>query len=902
MKVLLISDPNLNKSAAAMDVGVGSFSDPIEHQGIAHFLEHMLFMGTEKYPEVDEYNQFLNKHQGYSNAYTSSEHTNYFFEVNHDAFDGALDRFAQFFIAPTFDAHFVKRERLAVNSEHEKNLENDGWKVRQLFRNLHKEGHPIQKFSTGDSTTLAQTDRATLIKFYEEHYSADIMRLTLLSPLPTEKLSKLAHTLFAEVANRQHTRENFDSVIFEQKELPRLIQVKPIKDLHNIEFVFAVPSQHKNWESKPSHTVSHLLGHEGEGSLLSLLKKEGLANKLSAGERSYTFAGTFHVDIELSEKGVKEWKRVAEAFFAYVKILRSEELRPYIFDELKTMADLDYFYKEHREGGDLASYFASRMQIHPGEDIEKRDDLLFKLDNKQYNEFLSYITVANLNVILTDKNVETDKLEPIYKTAYSVHKLSNELQQRLNKIQVSDALTLPNENLYIPSKLNTHFNEKGEAAKLLINNENMQFWFQKDSSFHLPKGGLRIDILTPIVNGSAKERILSFLYQEALSETLNEWKYMVTLGGLDFSFQRNSRGFALYIDGYSEKIPLLLSELSQKLTHIAISKERFELIKNDYKRKLDNLKHLSAYQQSLYELSFLSEKNKIHYKSYYDPKKQVDLVSPITLEDLHSFTKSVFTTVAFEGAAYGSLDEKEIRNGVSNLAKTLGGKALAKDLYPEDTMIAVPQGKDFYILRNNPTNNHSWVQSAQFGAHSYRLNAILRIGLAHLSPNFFTSLRSKQQLGYVVTAHMLFHQKVLGMRFLIQSSDHTPTVIANKVNTWKQEALKEMAKIPAEEFEVYRNAVITELSEEDKTMADKLNTLFFEAITMKEAFGYKQKVIQEAQTITQQETVEAFTNALNKDAATLAVYLYSDEIKQQQPASGKEILDVAIFKKSASTY
>jgi hypothetical protein len=73
--VLLISDPTTDKSAAALDVRVGHLSDPAELPGLAHFLEHMLFMGTKKYPDENEYNVFLAQHGGSSNAYTDTEDT-----------------------------------------------------------------------------------------------------------------------------------------------------------------------------------------------------------------------------------------------------------------------------------------------------------------------------------------------------------------------------------------------------------------------------------------------------------------------------------------------------------------------------------------------------------------------------------------------------------------------------------------------------------------------------------------------------------------------------------------------------------------------------------------------------------------------------------------------------------
>lgn len=70
----------------------GSLSDPENISGLAHFCEHMLFLGTEKYPKENEYSQFLSEHAGSSNAFTSGEHTNYYFDVSHEHLQGALDR------------------------------------------------------------------------------------------------------------------------------------------------------------------------------------------------------------------------------------------------------------------------------------------------------------------------------------------------------------------------------------------------------------------------------------------------------------------------------------------------------------------------------------------------------------------------------------------------------------------------------------------------------------------------------------------------------------------------------------------------------------------------------------------------------------------------------------------
>lgn len=110
-------DENVRPSAVALSVKVGYFADPFEVAGLAHFLEHMLFMGTKKYPGENEWEKFVSQHGGYSNASTDAEHTIYQFEINHKHLPEALDRFAQFFIAPLFHEGSSEREMKAVDSE-----------------------------------------------------------------------------------------------------------------------------------------------------------------------------------------------------------------------------------------------------------------------------------------------------------------------------------------------------------------------------------------------------------------------------------------------------------------------------------------------------------------------------------------------------------------------------------------------------------------------------------------------------------------------------------------------------------------------------------------------------------------------------------------------------------------
>ena len=182
IRVLLISDSDSQQAAAALDVHVGSFSDPVDLPGLAHFCEHMSFLGTKKHSEEDGFSKFLSSHGGSANAYTDAEDTLYYFDVNAEYMSEALDRFSQFFIAPLFSASATERELNAIESEHSKNINNNGFRVFQLGRDYANPAHVLNRFATGNKDTLDTIPRSkgidvreALLSFHEKYYSASLI-------------------------------------------------------------------------------------------------------------------------------------------------------------------------------------------------------------------------------------------------------------------------------------------------------------------------------------------------------------------------------------------------------------------------------------------------------------------------------------------------------------------------------------------------------------------------------------------------------------------------------------------------------------------------------------------------------------------------------------------------------
>ncbi|KAJ2673924.1 hypothetical protein IWW42_002054 [Coemansia sp. RSA 1085] len=154
MMVLYTSDPDASKAAASLSVNVGSFVDPPEFQGLAHFLEHAIHLGSTKYPGANEYQVFIQSNQGHMNAETCKERTTYHFTISSNAFAEALDRFSQLFISPLFDKGRVQKELHAVDSESKGNLQNLVEQENSVIRSLLDPAHPASKYSCGNLETL----------------------------------------------------------------------------------------------------------------------------------------------------------------------------------------------------------------------------------------------------------------------------------------------------------------------------------------------------------------------------------------------------------------------------------------------------------------------------------------------------------------------------------------------------------------------------------------------------------------------------------------------------------------------------------------------------------------------------------------------------------------------------
>ncbi len=818
LKVVLLSDPKLNVSSAALAVGVGSLADPPQRQGLAHFLEHMLFLGTEKYPDVTDFDAYLQRNSGRNNAYTADDRTNYHLEIRHAAFEGALDRFSQFFIAPRFDARFTEREMNAVASEHQKNLENDLWRENQLATVAYTPGHPARHFGTGSRQTLDGVTRDELLAFYNAHYSANRMTLALTGAASLDQLERWARQYFAAVPNRQLPPLVYPADYLPRKPALRVLRMEPIKDLRQMHLEFALPGLYDGWPNKSAELLGLAFGSEGPGSLLAQLKAEGLATSLSAGAQPATRQyGSLELQIGLTPQGLQRAERVLQLVFANARLWREQGLPPQLFKERQTLAQLDERYRDKGEGAALAASLANLAMDYPLALAERVPYLWLQEDPAAFQALLARVVPDNLLVTLVAKGQPADRTEPVYGTRYSYAEDGGAAYAALLQPPTVAGLHRPAPNPFVPA----HTELQALQPAHLIDTPALSLYHAQDSEFQRPQAAYLLRHRLPRSMASTRTAVLLRFYEAALNEALNETTSAAAEAGQRFMLGASlSSGVVLAVEGWDEASGRLLDAVAPQLVDVKISEERFAALKDRLLRALSAADTADAY------LSVLETRRSLLREFYATPAQMLPLARSVTLAEVQAFAHQLYRQGRLEALVYGNVGPQQAAAAVRRIAARLGTQGLPDDQLLRPRQLVSPPGQ---VLRTSQTlkvNNSAWRGEWLLGGNSPELRAAALVIGTVIGDPFYSELRTRQQLGYIVQAAAFEDERQTTTLFQIQSGDYPADVLQARAEAFIGTLPTLLAELPDTAWATVVAGVRERLLERDKSIAERAQRLF----------------------------------------------------------------------------
>ncbi len=491
LEAYLISDPDIQQSAAALCVKAGSWDNPKEYPGMAHFLEHMLFMGTKAYPDEAEYKRFIEDHGGKMNAYTASDRTVYMFSVNNDAFDGALDRFSHFFIDPLFQLSSLGRELTAVDQEHAKNIENDAWRLYMIFKETGNPAHPNAEFSTGNAQTLKGIPQEAMKSWYKSHYIANKMCLIILSSLPVEKLISLTQQDFSPVPSGTPPRQISNIPLISAKQKGHMIYIKPIKDKKILSLQWEVPQEFiLEMDKKVPELVAYVLNHGGQKTLLEELKKLKLADSLQASlDRESHEQGLFDININLTDHGIAQLDQVIALVFQTLERMKTTGIPEYFFEEMNTMARLNYEYQSREDAFSFVMTYVHAQADEQLATFPYKSIMATHYDPQSLSAFLNTLTPETcIFFALFDPsklNLHMNAKEKWMNAEYRIDTISLSQLKKWDEIAINPNIELPKPNPFIPTHtalLNIPASSSAKFVPSLISNDDTsKIYFAQDN-------------------------------------------------------------------------------------------------------------------------------------------------------------------------------------------------------------------------------------------------------------------------------------------------------------------------------------------------------------------------------------------------------------------------------------
>ncbi|MCJ1394478.1 Insulinase (Peptidase M16) [Xylographa bjoerkii] len=850
LEALLVHDPETDKASASVNVKVGSFSDADDMPGMAHAVEHLLFMGTKKYPKENAYSQYLTSHSGYSNAYTASTETNYFFEVsvNPESSDstapsdaesplyGALDRFAQFFVAPLFLSETLDRELKAVDSENKKNLQSDNWRLSQLNKSLSNPKHPYHHFSTGNLETLRDAPRKRGIEirkafmdFHDKHYSANRMKLVVLGKEPLDQLESWVADLFADVRNKDLPLNRWDGIQpYSEKEVLTQVFAKPVMDTRLLDIYFPYQDEEHMFTTQPSRYLSHLIGHEGPGSILAYIKAKGWANGLSAGEMDVCPGSAFFtISIRLTADGLKDYQEVVKTVFQYISLMKETPPQKWIVDEIKGMAEVDFRFKQKSPASSFTSRLSSVMQKPlPREWLLSGDKLIREFDADAITKAMSYLRTDNyrLTVVSQEFPGDWDHKEKWYGTEYRTEKISPDFEEAVRKAGESTAkdrpaeLHLPHVNEFIPTRLTVEKKEVPEpskAPKLIRNEEGIRTWWKKDDRFWVPKGNIITTLRSPLAGVTPMNVVKTKLYCELVKDALVEYSYDAEIAGLEYNLDHSLTGIDVDISGYSDKMPVLLEKVLVSMRDLEVKPDRFKIVKERILRGYRNNIFQQPYRQVGDYTRWLGTERGFITEQYLAE------LPHLTPEDISSFKPQLLHQMHIEILVHGNLYKEDALRMTSLIESTLKPRALPELQWQVRRNLILPKGSDSTYVRTlgDPANVNNCIEYYLYVGYYADMDLrarLLLLGQLTDEPGF-DQLRTKEQLGYIVFTGAKIAATTMGYRVIIQS-ERSPEYLEGRINAFLAMFAKSLEDMTQQEFEAHKKSLINKRLEKIKNL------------------------------------------------------------------------------------
>jgi len=876
LRVLLISDKEADQAGASLDVHVGSLQDPKSRPGLAHFLEHMLFLGTKTYPTAGDYQAYISQHGGHHNAFTSAEHTNYFFQIEGSQLKGALDRFSKFFHEPLFTEEYVQREKDAVNSEYKSKYKDDYRRIQYVLKSAVNENHPASHFATGNLETLSDNKdskvRDDLLAFYQRYYSSNLMTLSIYGPQDLDTLYKWASTLFSPIKNQNTVVDAYPEALYSNTPLD--IQIKPVKDLYRLGFTFELNTALDNYKQKPAGYIGHLLGHEGEGSLLAWLKAKGWAEGLSAGTyHQLRNDSAFQVNISLTQQGLEHTDEITGQLFAYINLIKEQGIESWVFDEINKLARMHFEFQPGQQPANLVQGLSMAMHEYPAKHILDGPYLWADFNSDSIESVLARLTPENTIRTLVSPNVKPNQNETWFNAPFNKQNISDALIKQWQQAELAPGLFIPKANPFVPEDVSVLENSESIKPQLIEQQTGLEVWHFLDTQFKGPQSSLYINLQSPLSQKSAHNQVIIDAWVQLLNDHLNSFSYPALLAGQEYSLYHHMRGLGIRLHGYRDKQDVLLQEILSAVESFEPSEEKWKTVQQELTRAYQNALKQKPYERTMTELG------QYLLKPSFKEDALLTAIETANLSDLLKIKQQYFDSLHVVIMGHGNINKQQLQTTTSLVKDSLLANTQAVKV-DRKQLIQLPNGLNQHTVTAQH-QDHAMTLYFQAQTNSQKERATLGLIGQIIKAPYYTLMRTQRKHGYIVFATPYPILKQGGLAFIVQSPTTSSKQLLNESQAFLESFVDELKEMDDKDFNAHQQGLVNNLLKKPLSLKEKSNRYWREIDESNLNFDSKQILADHVSQLDKSTLVDYIQQYLLSDKVKSLVLSYDEKQKNK---------------------
>jgi predicted Zn-dependent peptidase len=359
----------------------GSRHETLAQGGIAHFIEHMLFKGTDT-RTAEDIAQAIDSIGGQLDAFTAKEYASYYIKVLDEHLPLAIEILSDIVLNPAFAPADIGREKKVVLEEIKMVEDTPDDLVHELFTQSFWEGHPLGRPILGTRDTVDSFTQDGLRDYFRRAYSADNLIVAAAGNIEHERLRELVTGAFSSLPPRAEPVADEPPRVVPQV----LIRDKDLEQSHICIGAASYPQKHE--DRYASYILNTILGGSMSSRLFqNVREKRGLAYAVYSGLSAYSDAGSLTVYAGCANEAVGE---VVDLIVNELRAMKQDDMSEH---ELRRA-------KDHLKGSLMLSLesTASRMSHLARQEIYF--DRHFSLDETL--EGIERVTGGDIRRVATD--------------------------------------------------------------------------------------------------------------------------------------------------------------------------------------------------------------------------------------------------------------------------------------------------------------------------------------------------------------------------------------------------------------------------------------------------------------------------------------------------------------------